>query len=197
LKNLIAINIIISFFFFSSCDSKSVNSLKKNHDNYSKELLELKEYFNKIVPNDFLVRIQYNSSNNIDLFVYHSFENSENRVKIFGEWKVKLDDSENAEFIALVNNKLNWNRDTFKELYSKLNNANCIGICNRNPVEIEYGFMGMGLLSYLVFDENLTPEQQEAYSDDCMQIFYKENIVLLYGSGATGSFCTSEFKRKK
>ena len=58
------------------------------------------------------------------------------------------------------------------------------------------GFKGMGLLSYLVFDEPLTDEQQEAYSDDCMQMFYKENIVLEYGSGATGDFCISAFKRK-
>lgn len=55
----------------------------------------------------------------------------------------------------------------------------------------------MALLSFLVFEENLTDEQKEEYSDDCMQMFYKENIVLQYGSGATGSLCTPEFNRKK
>lgn len=74
---------------------------------------------------------------------------------------------------------------------------NCIGISNRNPTEIEYGYKGMGAFSYLIFDENLNSELQEKYSDDCSMMFYKENVVLLYGSGAIGSFCTPEFKRTK
>ncbi|MCX8526359.1 hypothetical protein OF897_20795 [Chryseobacterium formosus] len=92
--------------------------------------------------------------------------------------------------------KLNWTRDTFSKLYEKLDKANCIGICNRKPVEIEYGFSRMALLSFMVFDKNLTVEQQKEYSDDCMSMFYKENIVLNYVSGATGNLCTPEFKRK-
>ena len=99
--------------------------------------------------------------------------------------------------MELVKEKLNWNRDTFRNLFKKLENANCIGICNRKPVRIEYGFSGMALLSFLVFDEDLLDNQKEEYSDDCMQMFYRNNIVLKFDSGAIGNSCTPEFVRKK
>lgn len=187
----------------------SIEGMKKNIDEKSIEITELKNYFNTIVPENFVVRIQYNSSNNVDLFVYEPTTDSTKRQKLFGQWKVNLDnykETTQTEYekeypgktnsLELVMNKLNWSRETITKLYDKLEKANCIGICNRNPVEIEYGYSGMALLSFLVFDENLTVEQQEVYSDDCKNMFYKENIVLSYQSGATGSLCTPEFKRK-
>ncbi|SRR5690606_4336142 len=203
------ISILIFSLLLSSCGMNSIEGMKKNIDKKSIEITELKNYFNEIVPENFMVRIQYNSSNNVDLFVYESTPDSTERQKLFGQWKVNLDNYEETpqteyekeyhgktKSLELVMNKLNWTRETFTKLYDKLEKANCIGICNRKPVEIEYGFSGMALLSFLVFDENLTAEQQEEYSDDCMNMFYKENIVLSYGSGATGSLCTPEFKRK-
>jgi len=203
------ISILIISIFLSSCGMNSIEGMKNNIDEKSNEITDLKNYFDEIVPENYLVRIQYNSSNNVDLFVYESIQDSSKREELFEQWDVKLDDYKDTpqtEFekkyhgkiksLELVKNKLNWTTETFSELYEKLAEANCIGICNTNPVEIEYGFSGMALLSFLVFDENLTVEQQEEYSDDCMSMFYKENIVLSYGSGATGSLCTPEFKRK-
>jgi len=188
----------------------SIEGMKKNIDNKSKEIEDLKNYFNEIVPPNYIVRIQYNSSNNVDLFVYEPIGDSAKRETLFEQWDVNLDNYKETpqtdyekkyrgktKSLKLVNERLNWNRDTFRKLYRKLDNADCIGICNRKPIEIEYGFSGMALLSFLVFEENLTDEQKEEYSDDCMQMFYKENIVLQYGSGATGSLCTPEFNRKK
>ena len=196
--------------FISSCGMNSIEGMKKNIDNKSKEIEDLKNYFNEIVPPNYIVRIQYNSSNNVDLFVYEPIGDSAKRETLFEQWDVNLDNYKETpqtdyekkyrgktKSLKLVNERLNWNRDTFRKLYRKLDNADCIGICNRKPIEIEYGFSGMALLSFLVFEENLTDEQKEEYSDDCMQMFYKENIVLQYGSGATGSLCTPEFNRKK
>ena len=194
--------------FISSCGMNSIEGMKNNIDKKSKEIMDLKNYFIEIVPENYVIRIQYNSSNNVDLFVYESIGDSTKREKLFGQWDVNLDNYKESpqtdyekkyhgktKSMKLVKEKLNWDRETFRELYKKLNSADCIGICNREPVEIEYRFSGMALLSFLVFDENLTDEQKDDYSDDCMQMFYKENIVLQYGSGATGSLCTSEFKR--
>jgi regulator of replication initiation timing len=204
------ISLLIIPTFLSSCGMNSIEGMKKNIDKKSNEITDLKNYFNEVVPENYIVRIQYNSSSNVDLFVYEPTQDSTKREKLFGQWDVNLDDykeTPQTEYekkyhgktnsLELVKNKLNWTTETFSELYKKLENANCIGICNRKPTEIEYGFSGMALLSFLVFDENLTAEQQEEYSDDCMSMFYKENIVLYYGSGATGSLCTPEFKRKK
>lgn len=204
------ISILIISMFFSSCGMNSIEGMKNNIDEKSNEIADLKNYFNEIIPENYIVRIQYNSSNNVDLFVYEPTKDSTKREKLFGQWDVNLKNYKETtqtdyekkyhgktKSLELVKNKLNWTTETFIELYKKLEKANCIGICNRKPLEIEYGFSGMALLSFLVFDENLTAEQQEEYSDDCMSMFYRENIVLKYGSGATGSLCTPEFKRKK
>ncbi|WP_460517225.1 hypothetical protein [Cyclobacterium sediminis] len=203
------ISILILSIFLSSCGMNSIEGMKNNIDEKSNEIADLKNYFSDIVPENFTVRIQYNSSDNIDLFVYGPIGDSVKREQLFGQWDIDIDNyietpqtkykkkyRGNTKSLELVKNKLNWNREIFSNLYDKLEKANCIGIRSRNPVEIEYGFSGMALLSFSVFDKNLTAEQQEEYSDDCMSMFYKENIVLNYGSGATGSLCTPEFKRK-
>lgn len=204
------ISLLIIPIFLSSCGMNSIEGMKKNIEEKSNEITDLKNYFNELVPENYIVRIQYNSSSNVDLFVYHPTQDSSEREQLFGQWDVDLDDDKETpqteyekeyhgktKSLELVKNKLNWTSETFSELYEKLEEANCVGICNRKPIEIEYGFSGMALLSFLVFDKNLTVEEQKEYSDDCMNMFYKENIVLNYGSGATGSLCTPEFKRKK
>lgn len=201
---------ILIIIFLSSCGSKSKTDLINNYEKHSTELNELKEYFNRIVPKDYLVRIRYDSSDEIDFFVYEPIPNSEKRELLFRKWNIDYDDYKaipqtdyekkyhgKTNSLELVKEKLNWTNNTFSELYKKLENVNCMGISNRKPTEIEYGFKGMGMFSYLVFEENLNSELQEKYSDDCSQMFYKDNVVLVYGSGAIGSFCIPEFKRTK
>jgi hypothetical protein len=191
---------------------KSKQGLTKNYEENKTEIIELKNYFRTIVPEGYLVRIRYESSNDIDLFVYEPMENSKKFELLFQQWNLDLDDYEpepqtdyekkyhgKTNSLEIVKEKLNWTGETFAELYNKLDNVNCMGISisARNPTKIEYGYKGMGVLSYLIFDENLNSELQEKYSDDCSQMFYKDNIVLNYGSGVTGSLCTPEFKRTK
>ncbi|WP_179314793.1 hypothetical protein [Winogradskyella undariae] len=208
LQNTVILTILL---LITSCGMKSKKGLTENYDKNKTGIIELKEYFTQIVPEKFLVRIRYNSSDNIDLFVYQPIENSEKRELLFQQWDLDIDDYEpeyprsdydkkyhgKTNSLDIVKEKLNWTDKTLAELYNKLDNVNCMGISNRNPIEIEYGFKGMGVFSYLVFDENLNLEMQEKYSDDCSKMFYKDNVVLSYGSGAIGSFCTPEFKRKK
>lgn len=197
------IYILLISSFISSCGMKSKKGLTDNFDEKSSEIIELKDYFNQLVPENYLVRIRYNSSDNVDLFVYQPIENSDKRELLFQQWDLEIDDYEpkpqtdyekkyhgKTNSLEIVKEKLNWTDETFSELYDKLDNVNCMGITNRKPTEIEYGFKGMGVFSYLVFDKNLDYKQQEKYSDDCSQLFYKDNIVLTYGSGAIGSFCT-------
>jgi len=192
----------------SGCFSKSVDGLKQNYDENATKINELKEYFLELVPNDYLVRIQYNAAHNVDLFVYAPIEKSTQRKALFSQWDVDLDSYQETphtdyelkyggetKSLEVVKERLGWTRETFEELYEKLEDVDCIGICNRTPVEIEFGFKGMGLLSYLIFDEDLSPEQQDQYSNGCSQKYYKANVVLQFGSGATGSLCIPEFKK--
>lgn len=48
---------------------------------------------------------------------------------------------------------------------------------------------GMDKYNHLIFDHNLTAPQMKYYNNGCEYIFYKDNIVLMYGSGAIGSPC--------
>lgn len=78
-----------------------------------------------------------------------------------------------------VKERLKWTNDTFENLYKKLKSVNCIGITNRIPTEIEYGFRGMGVYSYLIFNDNLLTEKQVEYTEYCTMKFYKDNIVFI------------------
>ncbi|WP_421815728.1 hypothetical protein [Flavobacterium sp.] len=203
--------ILILVLFLSSCGMKTKEGLTENYDENKNGIIELKNFYNKTVPKDFIVRIRYNSSDNIDLFVYQPTENSEKHELLFQQWNLDINDyvPENprsdydkkyhgiTNSFEKVKEKLNWTNETFAKIYDKLDDVNCMGITNGNPTEIEYGFKGMGMFSYLIFDENLNSELQEKHSDDCTQMFYKENVVLSYGSGAIGSLCTPEFKRNE
>lgn len=184
--------------------------MTENYDKNKSEIIKLKNYFNEIVPKGFIVSIRYESSDEINLFVYEPIENSEENELLFQQWNFNLDDYKpkaqteyekkyngKTNSLEIVKEKLNWTDETFTELYNKLDNVNCMGISNGNSTEIEYGFKGMGVFSYEIFDENLSKELQKKYSDDCSQMFYKDSIVLKYGSGAVGSLCTPEFKRTK
>jgi hypothetical protein len=55
--------------------------------------------------------------------------------------------------------------------------------------KIGFARSGLGKYYFLLFENNLTSEQINRYNDGCTFIFYKKNIVLEYGSGATGSYC--------
>ena len=144
----------------------------------------------------------------MDLIVYEPTSDTSKREVLFRKWNVELDSYEpelqtdydkkyhgKTNSLELVKEKLNWTNKTFVEINQKLGKANCIGITSGNPTTIDYGYQGMGVFKYLIFDKDLNGELQEKYSDDCTQLFYKDNVVLEYGSGAIGSLCTPEFKR--
>lgn len=192
-----------------SCE-KSVEDLKTNYDKKESDILNVKNYYSELVPENYLVRIRYDSKNKIDLFVYEQKENSEEKELLFQQWNVDINNYKpqlqteyqkkyggKTNSFELVKERLGWTNKTFEEIYNKLNNINCIGITNNKPAEIEFGFKGMGILGYLIFEEKLTDKQKKQYSDDCTQLFYRDNVVLIYGSGAFGSLCTPEFDRKK
>jgi hypothetical protein len=62
--------ILTIILFLTSCGMKSKQGLTENYDENKSEIIELKDYFNKIIPENYLVRIRYNTSDNINLFVY-------------------------------------------------------------------------------------------------------------------------------
>jgi hypothetical protein len=118
------ISILIISILFSSCGMNSIEGMKDNIDEKSSEIIDLKNYFDKIVPENYIVRIQYNSSNNVDLFVYETVRDSTERENLFGQWDVSIDNYKETpqtdyekeyggktKSLEVVKSKLNWTRE--------------------------------------------------------------------------------------
>jgi len=45
------------------------------------------------------------------------------------------------------------------------------------------------MYSYRIFPKKLSLPEINEYNDGCIYIFYKDNIVLEFGSGAIGQYC--------
>jgi hypothetical protein len=188
---------------------KNKSDLIDNYENNTQSILELKEYFNELVPEGFLVRIHYNSNRNIDLEVYEPSEISGQKELLFRKWDINYNNYTESPQIKydgkhygktgsldIVMKKLKWSNEDIIKIKKKLDEAKCIGITNGKISEIEYGYRGMGMYSYLIFDENLDDETQKKYTDYCSSLFFKDNVVLRYSSGAIGSFCVEDFKEQ-
>ncbi|MFD0860579.1 hypothetical protein ACFQ1M_00040 [Sungkyunkwania multivorans] len=200
---------IVSFFLFSCGHSKRKSDLIANYEEHSTEIMNVKNYFEQIVPENFNVRIRYESSDEIDLIVYERLNDSTDKELLFRKWNIDIDnyiEEPQSDYdkkyhgktnsFELTKTKLNWTNETIEELYDKLEIADCIGISNWEPVEIEYGYNGLGVYSYKIFNEKLNGELIEKYNDGCNDIYYKDNIVLSYAGGAIGMQCFEDYKRK-
>ena len=206
---ILGIVIILRITFGKRIDKED---LINNYEKKSKEIYQLKDYMYSVVPNDFIVNIEFKSRRRIDLKVYQKSDTAKDgSITWFQYWDINpynykeepQTDYEKkykgiTKSLDTVKSKLNWTESTFKEIKSRLDNANCISItCNKvykNRCEIGYQRFLMSKYSYMIFDENLTKEEQDKNTDDCRVQFYKDNVVLKYGSGAIGSLCSDEFK---
>ena len=187
--------------------SKRKSDLIANYEEHSSEITAVAKYFEQIVPQNFNVRIRYDSSDEIDLVVYERLNDTTDNELLFRKWNIDIDnyveepqsdydrkyDGKTNSF-ELAKSKLNWTNETIEALYEKLDNADCIGISNWEPINIEYGYNGLGVYSYKLFKENLNTEQIEKYNDGCYNVFYKDNIVLSYGGGAIAMQCFEDYK---
>jgi len=100
-------------------------------------------------------------------------------------WNLKPNSNE----LANVLKYLNWTNETLLNIKNLLKDADCISIENGINTKIGFARGGMGLYSYLIFNNNLSLKQIGEYNNGCEYIFYKENIVLQFGGGAIGPQC--------
>lgn len=197
-----------------SCNFEPEGGLVKNYEHRKTQIRDLIKFFNSIVPEGYLVSIRYASKDKLSfLKVYEPKDDSEALDLYFQKWDIDINDyleKPQSEYdkkyngktnsLELTKTRLNWNSKTFNKLFEKIRAAGCIGITNTTntqPVKIDCKYKGMGVLGYYVFDHNLVRDEQEKYSNDCSKIFYKDNIVFVYGSGVIGNFCIDEFDRSK
>jgi hypothetical protein len=178
--------------FMLSMPRSSKKELVDNYENKAKAITTLKNEYAKLVPDSLFVSIEFNPENkiistpeSIDLKIYRKNPNGRSTV-VKQEWNLERKSDQLNEMLTL----LDWNQNTVNKIKRLLDSANCISIENAsNTTSIGFTRSGMGKYFYLVFNENLTVNEIERYNDDCIYIYYKDNIVLEYGSGATGSLC--------
>lgn len=177
----------VAFDGIFSEPSYSKKDLIENYEKRKEDIVDAEKYFKSILPEGAHVTIEFN--NNKEIAVFHIKTDSIYQ----SNWNLKIESPK----VDSILTQLNWTNKELKTLKEKLDKANCISIGSYEPVVIGWQRSGMGMFSYLVFEENLNEGKIEEYNDGCTNIFYKDNIVLEYIGGAIGQQCFSEFYEKK
>ncbi|WP_343532117.1 hypothetical protein [Pedobacter sp.] len=165
----------------------NAQDLIENYKTNSKQITEIITYINSITPKDTHISLEFESNRNLGIFHVNAADISDNN------WDLNIN-STKTEFLL---KKLGWSKATLLNIKEKLDEVDCISIENGNPFTIGYQRSGMAMFSYKIFEKPLTDSEHKQYNDGCMFMQYNNNVVLEYGSGATGSLCYGDFKTKK
>ena len=161
-----------------------------NYKNKQASLYELKDFYNKLVPDDKIVEIEFESNQKIArLAVTNLNSTSQNfSEKYFCEWDLNI----NSYKVDSILQGLSWTKSTLADIKSHLDKANCIGIINGEPTNIWFQRSGFGMYSYDLFSKPIADSLKSKYNDSCTYIFYNNKVVLEYGGGAIGPQCFSQ-----
>lgn len=173
----------IAFGIFEKTYSKQ--DLIDNYNLKTKEIEELRNYINTIVPKNKTVEIEFDGKKTLGIF----------HVIIDGKYDSNWDIKVNSTKTDTLLQKLGWTKETLFTLKEKLDNANCISVENGEPFTVGYQRSGMGMYFYKIFNQPLNDSLKKQYNDGCQYVFYKKNIVLEFGGGAIGVQCFEDYKR--
>ncbi len=175
------------FLVMFSMPKSSKTELIDNYQENKKNLIKLRNEYENLVPDSLIVEIEFNPENkivsmppSIDIKIYSSTTKKWNN-----EWNIEIQSNKLDSML----NKIGWTQKELDYVQKLLISANCISIQNGEYTTIGFARSGMGKYYYRIYNHDLTAEEIENVNDDCMYIYYEKNIVLEYGSGATGSLC--------
>jgi len=158
-----------------------------NYKKHTKEIIELRDYFNRIVPKNSCVDIEFKDDNTLSIF----------HVSLNGirddNWNKKINSLKTDTLLQ----RLSWSREIIATLKTKIDNAHCISIKNGEPCTIGFQRSGMGKYYYKIFNKVLNDSLINLYNDGCQYIYFKNNVVLEYGGGAIGSQCFEGYEQYK
>ena len=160
--------------------------LIENYESKQKEIIELKTYFESILPEEKEVTIEFERRK---LAIFHITD--EHGKRDFN-WNLKI----KSKKVDSLNDILGWNQETLTELKSKLDKANCVSIEKKSQITIGFQRSGMGMYFYKLFDKKLNDSLISKYNDGCQYSYFNENVVLEYNGGAIGPQCFQDFRRK-
>lgn len=167
--------------FMLSLPTSSKQELINNYENRKTEIAQLKSSFQKYVPADRYVRIEFEAESSIltipehvNISVYKKnnksdvgrsdvFMRSDGLVEILSGTNLVPESEELKKIIA----SLGWTTQMLAEIKSLLDKANCISIENMEHINIGFARSGMGLYSYLLFQNALNSNLKNRYNDGC------------------------------
>lgn len=191
-------------FFFMSMDSSSKKELVENYQLNKSAIFDLKENFDKIVPEGFKIYIEFKDKNHIDLWVYEKTDSCDNEYNcLFQQWDInpyeytmepltKYDSTEyspKTKDLDYIKAKLHWTDSTFLVIKNFLDKANCISIENGSPSDIGFARSGMGKYHYHLFNDPIPENEIDKWNDSCSYIYYEPQMVLGFAGGAIGNQC--------
>ncbi len=167
--------------------------LIQNIDSNYAQIAHLKTAFLKMLPPNTEVSIEFapaneifNTKETID-FSIRQILNKE--IKYDKEWHLEL----NSEKLNKMLSKIQWNNEIIMQLKALLAAAHCISIENgENVLSIGFARSGLGEYGYKLLDTpfaDMKESLKSYYNNGCNYIFYKQNIILEYMSGALGGIC--------
>lgn len=156
-----------------------------NYEAKTSEILDVKKYIDFIVPPNTEIDIEFQRRK---IPVFHVVKDG----LYDSNWDLQI----HSPKVDSLLTKLGWNHEDLEILRQKLKKANCISVASGNPVTIGWQRSGLGKFYYKIFDHNLSDSLADHYNDGCRYIFYKDNVVLEYGGGATGLQCFPGYQRK-
>ncbi len=180
-------------FFIFMFFSVTVNTFHTKQElivNYSKhqtQIIELKRYFNSIVPKNKQVEIEFEGDRRLTRFGVSTIDTATGQ-RVYPEF-LDWDLSTNSGKVDSVIKSIGWIQQTLVDLKQKLDKANCIQIENGEPTTIGWQRSGMGMYFYKVFDLPIVDSLKMLYNDSCSYILYSNKVVLEYQGGAIGSQC--------
>lgn len=178
---------LIAYAFGGFDKDYSITDLKDNFKKKETEIVELKKYFNAIVPKNRFVEIEFENDNTLSRFGIEVLDSTTGDFKkpMFLEWDLKT----NTGRMDSIIRPLGWTRETLKTIKEKLDAANCIEIESGEPTKIGFKRSGMGMYSFNVFDKPIQDSLIRNYNDSCTYILVNNKLVLEYAGGAAGNQC--------
>lgn len=176
-------SIIALIVLFAQFDSSSYEGLTSNYEKKTREIREVRDFINSILPENIKIDIEFERYGSISRFSMVKNKDYENGLSI---WDKSVDEED-------IFNALGWDDEIVTSLRNKLDDAGCISIESGNPCQIGFQRHGMGMYFYNLFDE---PVPDSLYNDSCRYILYKKDVVLEWGGGAIGVQCFPELRNR-
>ncbi|MCS3530840.1 hypothetical protein [Chryseobacterium sp. JUb7] len=174
--------VLISMFsLFGGFDKAySVEELKNEYSENEEKIDEVIQYFNKIKPQDKIVKIEFKDDNILERLSIIPKDKNQSSDQL---WNVSVSDVAKSQLMK----SLNWSEDDIKSLKEKLDRADCISVEDGEPMKIGFKRSGLGMYSFNIFQKKET--ERSIYNDGCQYILVNNKLALEYGGGAVGPQC--------